>query len=185
MTSFFARRFLMISALALTAAGGTAMYLSPTAHAAEGDTVSLKGKEAPDFALKTLDGKEVKLSGLKGKVVLLDFWATWCPPCIKSLPHIHELSKNADHAKKGLVVLAVNAQEKPATIKTFLASKKMADLTVPLDADGKTMGDYKVQGIPTTIVVGKDGKVAEVFVGIGPDSSAKLDAAIEKALAAK
>ena len=74
-------------------------------------TMSLQGKAAPDFTLKTLDGKEVKLSDQKGSVVMMDFWATWCPPCRKSLPHVQEMSADKELAAKGLKVWAVNAHE--------------------------------------------------------------------------
>ncbi|QOV91870.1 TlpA family protein disulfide reductase [Humisphaera borealis] len=184
MSSFFSRRGFIGSTLALVAAAGvTASFLPSSVSAAENDTKSLVGKAAPDFDLKTVDGKSAKLSDQKGKVVLIDFWATWCPPCVKSLPHVNELAGKKALTEKGLVVYAVNAREKAPTVEKFIDSKGLKNLTIPMDAQGATMGAYLVQGIPTTVVVGRDGKVSNVFVGSGND--ANIDAAVEKALAAK
>lgn len=150
------------------------------AQAAE-DTTSLKGNPAPEVALTTLDGKEVKLSDQKGKVVLMDFWATWCPPCVKGLPHINELANDAERAKKGLVVWAVNAREEGGHVKKWLDDRKLT-LTVPMDK-GESLKAYLIRGIPTTVVVGRDGKVREVFIGFGDGTGAKIDAAVDAALA--
>src|SRR5437867_2798145 len=68
------------------------------------DTMSLQGKAAPDLSLKTLDGQDFKLSELKGSVVLMDYWATWCPPCRESLPHINAISQDKELTGKGLKV---------------------------------------------------------------------------------
>jgi thiol-disulfide isomerase/thioredoxin len=141
----------------------------------------LEGKPAPDFSLDTLDGKKIKLSDLKKNVVVLDFWATWCPPCRKSLPHVEEVSKKKDLADKGLKVLAVNAQEDKAKVEKFMKDNNFT-FTVPMDKDGKVMQDYGIQGIPTTIVVSRGGKVHKVFVGFGDDSPKQLDKAIEEAM---
>ena len=184
MASSLTRRFLLGSALALAATAAGLATLSGPAVAQEGkDTKSLKGQAAPDFNLKTLDGKDVKLSALKGKVVLIDFWATWCPPCVKGLPHVNEIAQKKELTDKGLVVLAVNVQEKAATVQKFMEAKKLS-LTVPLDADGKASEAYLVQGIPTTLVVGRDGKISEVFVGLPPKITA-IDDAVTKALDVK
>src|SRR5271156_5222659 len=88
------------------------------------EPTDLKGKTAPDFSLKTLDGKDVKLSDQKGSVVMVDFWATWCPPCRASLPHVQKVSADAALAQKGLKVFAVNDKEDADTVKKFLTDNK-------------------------------------------------------------
>ncbi len=149
------------------------------------DVEGLKGKAAPDFALKTLDGKDVKLSDQKGKVVLLDFWATWCPPCIKALPHLQATSANKELTDRGLVVWGVNAAEANAKVEAFL-KKNNYTFSVPMDAKQAAMKAYGIEGIPTQVVVGKDGKVVYVGVGYaGEEGDKNLDAAIEEALSAK
>jgi peroxiredoxin len=142
----------------------------------------LNGKDAPDFTLTTLDGSTAKLSDQKGKVVVLDFWATWCPPCIKALPHVQKLSADKELADKGLVVWAVNAGEPKAKAEAFL-KKNNYTFAVPLDTDNATLKAYEIQGIPTQIVVGRDGKVVHVGVGYGGEAGdKKLDDAIKAAL---
>lgn len=141
----------------------------------------LEGKPAPDIALTTLDGKEVKLSDQKGKVVLVDFWATWCPPCRESLPHVQELSADKAAAEKGLVVWAVNARETKDKIEAFVKQNNYT-FSVPMDAKGAAMKEYGVRGIPTTVVVGRDGTVKKVFVGFGQGSAKQIDEAVKSAL---
>ena len=142
---------------------------------------SMTGKTAPDFSLTTVDGATVHLSNEKGKVVLLDFWATWCGPCRMSLPHVQQASANDAWASRGLVVWAVNNQESPADVDRFLTQNNFS-FTVPMDQTGAVMSAYGVSGIPTTIIVGRDGTVKDEFVGYGDASAAQIDAAIEKAL---
>jgi thiol-disulfide isomerase/thioredoxin len=149
---------------------------------ADQDTTSLKGKPAPDISLKTTDDKDFKLSELKGDVVVLDFWATWCPPCRKSLPHLNKVANNKELAEKGLKVFAVNSQETKAEAKDF-AAKNSYTFTMPLDAKGDAGKSYLVVGIPTTVIVGRDGNIKDVFIGFGGEESEKqLDTAIENAL---
>jgi peroxiredoxin len=154
-------------------------------YAAPEDAVGLKGKAANDFTLTTLDGKSAKLSEQKGKVVLVDTWATWCPPCRASLPHVQKLATDKSLAEKGLIVWAVNDKETKDDVQKFLTENKYT-FSVPMDTDGKVLKDYQVTGIPTTFIIGKDGVIKDVFVGYGGDESAKaIDAAVEKALAEK
>ncbi len=143
----------------------------------------LKDQDAPDFTLKTIDDSTATLSDQKGKVVLLDFWATWCPPCRKALPHVQKLSADKELADKGLVVWAVNVGEPKEKASAFL-EKNAYTFGVPMDTTKETMKAYGISGIPTQIVVGKDGKVAFVGVGYGGEAGEKaLDDAINAALA--
>ena len=168
-----------LAILALLAAGVGLARAQQNAGPTPGD---LEGKPAPALSLKTIDGKPADLAAMKGKVVLVDLWATWCPPCRKSLPHVQEMSQDKALAAKGLVVWAVNAAEAPDKVTAFLV-KNGYTFTVPMDAGGAAMQAFNVSGIPTTVIIGRDGKVAKTFVGYGPNSPAEIKAAVEKALA--
>ena len=177
------RRSVIVSAAFLLAGAAltAGVWVSRAVGAEDPDTQTLVGKAAPDFSLETLDGKTVKLSEHKGSVVVVDFWATWCPPCRKSLPHIQEMSADKDLVGKGLKVLAVNAQEEKDKAESFV-KKNSYSFTVPLDKEGAAMKEYMVRGIPTTVIVGRDGSIKKVFVGFGPDSAKEIDEAVAEAL---
>jgi peroxiredoxin/outer membrane lipoprotein-sorting protein len=136
----------------------------------------LIGKTAPDFTLKGLDDKDIKLSSLKGSVVILDFWATWCGPCMASLPHLNDLYN--DESPNGLKVIAVNLQEDKDTVQATITKKKWS-LPVALDTEGSVAQKYKANAIPETVVVGKDGTVKQVFVGSGHEDDIKAAVAKE------
>ncbi len=140
----------------------------------------LVGKTAPDFKLDLLSGGQVTLSDLKGKVVVLDFWATWCPPCRKSLPHLNKLYE--DNKDGGAKVFAVNCQEDKADVQNFVQKEK---LTVPvlLATADEIIQAYEAKSIPQTVIIGRDGKVTKVFVGFGGDSAKQIDKAVAAALA--
>lgn len=145
--------------------------------AAAGGPTKLIGQPAADFDLKTLDGKSVKLSDLKGSVVLLDFWATWCGPCRQSLPHLDEIYKEL--GPNGLKAYAIDLREKPDVVQRFVDKTKLG-IPVLLDTDGKVAKSFGVGGIPQTVVVGKDGIIKAVVVGSGTHD--KVKAAIEEAM---
>jgi peroxiredoxin len=145
---------------------------------------SLEGKAAPDFTMKSTDDKDVKLADLKGSVVLLDFWATWCPPCRESLPHLQKIHDDKALADKGLKVYAVNLREDKDKAKGYVDENKLT-FPVLLDKEGATAKAYLVSGIPTTIVIGRDGKIAKAFVGFGDESEKEIRSAVNDALKAK
>ena len=140
------------------------------------------GDAAPDFKLKDADGKEVTMASFKDKVVLLDFWATWCGPCKAAMPVMQKL--HDEFKDKGVVVLGVNMGERsPTAGKEYIASKKF---TYPCVFEADELANaYGITAIPTLVVVGKDGKIMEIEVGMSDPSGDKLRAVIEKALGGK
>jgi thiol-disulfide isomerase/thioredoxin len=148
----------------------------PDAGGAEGEAKALEGKPAPDFKLTAIDGSTVSLADLKGHVAVLDFWATWCGPCVASLPSIDQL--NTELSPKGVKIYAVNQQEDKPTVQKFLLTKKLG-LPVLLDTAGDAGKKYMANAIPETVVVGKDGIIKKVFIGFGGDET-PLKQAIEE-----
>lgn len=113
-----------------------------------------KEEMAADFTLQTLEGKNVNLSGLlKGKKgVVLDFWATWCPYCVREIPHLEEYYQSN---KKDVAVVGINLRESPERIAAF-AKKMGMSYTVALDKDASVAGLYNVRGIPTVVAIDKN-----------------------------
>ncbi|MCS6830928.1 MAG: redoxin family protein [Armatimonadota bacterium] len=153
----------------------------PRHQAERDDTPSLKGQEAPDFTLTDMEGNEVSLSSLRGKVVFLDFWATWCPPCKASLPHTQALSQHEKAQSGDLVVLAVNAREELDKVKKFMQDNSYT-FRVLMDKEGAVLNAYKVQGIPTFVLIDREGKIAWVQVGFAPGSEKQMEEAVRQAL---
>jgi peroxiredoxin len=143
----------------------------------EGEAMALVGKEAPDFKLNGMDGKPVAMKDQQGSVVVLDFWATWCGPCRESLPGLNSLYK--EMKEKGRRAYAVDLEESKETVQP-VAAQLIPDLPVLLDEKSDVSKLYGVNGIPQTVVVGKDQKVKKVFVGSG--NEANIRAAVEAAL---
>ncbi len=148
------------------------------------------GAVAPDFAMQTVDGKEVKLSDFKGKVVILDFWATWCGPCIASMPHTQENA--AKYKDQGVVVLASGTSDLIAKFKEWIPKNqpKYPDMLFafdPNERDSATFDQrasqrlYHVVGIPTQFVIGRDGKITATIVGNGGKEDARTEAALARA----
>ncbi len=127
---------------------------------------ALVGAVAPSFSLKALDGKTVDLQSYIGKnIVVLDFWATWCGPCVMSLPILTDVT--GSYKDKGVVFIGVNQGEGADEIKAFLADQKLA-FDVALDTEAAVAGKYMVNGIPQTVIIGKSGNVEAVHVGVSP-----------------
>ncbi len=121
------------------------------------------GNIAPDFTLVDADGKKYSLSSLRGKVVLVNFWATWCPPCIAEMPSMEKLS--ARFAGEDFILLAINAEEDGRDIvKEFLAENPHT-FPVLLDSELKVQQRYGVYRFPETFIVRRDGVIAERVIG--------------------
>lgn len=133
------------------------------AHAAK---VAEKGQMAPDFTLTSPSGKQVTLSQFRGKPVVLNFWATWCPPCKLEMPTIEKLSQEA--AAKGFVLLTVNQEEDGGTVQNFLQQNKY-DFPVVLDTSGQVSQTYQVSGIPTSVFIDAKGIIRDIHTGTMPE----------------
>ncbi len=140
------------------------------------------GDRAPDFNLPALDGTKVKLSDLKGNVVLVDFWASWCVPCRKELPALDGLARAYGDAKKPVVVLAIGIDKERGNAEKLLTALKIGALRVLLDPDGKVPSDYDVPTMPTTIVIDAKGLVRNVNAGFEPGDEHKIAAEIDALL---
>ncbi len=128
------------------------------------------------------DGARFDPAMQKDKIVVLDFWASWCGPCRASLPVVAQICK--EYADKGIVFRAVNVKEDPETIRKFLAEEPI-DALVVMDTEGTASAAYRVEGIPHTVIIGRDGIVQAVHVGAGDGMEAKLRKQLDTLLEGK
>lgn len=141
----------------------------------------LPGYPAPAFTLQDLAGKMVRLDQFKGRVVVLNFWATWCPSCRQELPGLEVFWREVQTKGLPVQILAVNIKEDPGTVRDFL-EKNGYTFPVLLDTQGEVADTYLVQYIPTTFFIGQDGKIKQKLVGVVPESQLR---AIAEGLAGK
>jgi peroxiredoxin len=121
------------------------------------------GFPAPDFTLRDLNGRPVRLSGLRGKVVFLNIWATWCPPCRMEMPSMESLHRRLQG--RDFVMLAVSEDESgPSAVRTFVDEMKLT-FSVLLDPEGSLPPRYGVTGYPETFIIDRKGHVVEHFIG--------------------
>ena len=161
------------------AAGGAAVAPRATLLAA--------GALAPDFVMRDINDKEVRLADFKGKVVILDFWATWCGPCIASFPHTQKLA--AKYKNQDVIVLASGTSDTIAAFKKWIPvnQPKYADMVFVFDPNERGSATfearassrfYGVTGIPTQFVIGRDGKIVASIVGNGGDTDTRTEGAL-------
>lgn len=138
------------------------------------------GDTAPDFTVTMLDGRQIKLSELRGNVVMLCFWATWCPPCRQELSHLQADVIDKYQGKK-LVVLPISRGEKRDVVEKFIIDNGYK-FGVGLDTDRKIYDQYASNYIPRTFIINKQGKVVYRTAGYDEEVAKQVDAAIQKAL---
>jgi peroxiredoxin/tetratricopeptide (TPR) repeat protein len=136
------------------------------------------GNEAPAFSIADLDGSTVRLEDFAGKVVVVDFWATWCGPCKQIMPRLDALYRAKK--KEGLVVLGIT-NEPSGKVKAHLAKSPVA-YGIGLDPGGRAGSVYEVSVLPTVFVIDRSGKVREVVNGAGEDGLKRLEDAVQRAL---
>ena len=171
---------LVIALLALLAIWAPSASAQTTQPSIESTTIVKEGMQAPDFTVKMFDGSKVSLADLKGKVVLVNFWATWCPPCRAELARVE---KDIIEKFKGkpFVFLPVSRGEKKATVAAF---REKMGYTFPmgLDTDGRVYAEYAETYIPRNFLIDKNGVVVKASVGYDEAEFAELVKLIEETI---
>jgi len=139
---------------------------------------SLYASELPDISLQINQGK-LRLSDLRGKVVYLDFWASWCVPCRKSFPWMNEMHRR--YSKDGLKIIAVNLDKDEKLASQFLADYP-ASFTIAYDPEGSSAEKFHVQAMPSSFLIDKQGKLHKTHLGFMENESAKMEAEIKALL---
>ena len=158
-----------IGSFKLPAVGLAAILVAAWLYAGN---VPAADKAAPDFELKSMKGETIKLSDYRGKVVILDFWATWCPPCREEIPHFIKLQKEL--GEKGLAVIGVSLDQSDAPVRSFI---KEHGINYPVVmGDGRLANRYGgVRAIPTTFIINKDGEIVQKYIGYRPEETFRSD----------
>jgi len=157
------RLFLLVLVVALAA--GAYLYKEQTPGSPAGSPAAAleEGATAPDFSLRNLQNREVRLSDLRGKIVLVNFWATWCPPCVEEIPsmdRLYGLMKGKDFE-----MLAINVEGNGrATVPNFLKTHK-ASFPILFDEQAKVQDLYGVHRFPETFILDRDGRVLDKIIG--------------------
>lgn len=139
------------------------------------------GKPAPAFDMPTAGAGNVKLADLKGRIVYVDFWASWCAPCKQSFPWMNEMQ--AKYGPKGLTIVGVNVDKKREDADKFLATTP-AKFTVAYDTAGQVAQAYQPKGMPTSFLIDANGVVRAVHVGFRDKDKEELERELAAAVAA-
>lgn len=153
---------LTISIFACGCSGKQSAPKSESRQEETGDREEEQENKAPDFTAEVNDGSTFILSEQDGKVILLNFWATWCGPCVAEMPAFEQLYEEYD--KEEVAILAINCMEEKSTVDQFVSD---SEYTFPIayDETGEISQKYPTNGIPYTLVIGKDGTVKKTYLG--------------------
>jgi thiol-disulfide isomerase/thioredoxin len=177
---------LMISSRSVLVTGlavACGLLLAYSIVGAQERSYPLLGKTAPGFSLDLAGGGKMSLADHKGKdIVVLDFWATWCPPCRMLMPIMVEVTDK--YKSKGVVFYGVDIRESPEAIKAF-QEKTALKFTAALDKDGKVSTDYGVDSIPMSVIIDKEGVIQAVHIGLAQDVRERITKELDTLVAGK
>ncbi len=168
------RIFLVAAVMAVL----SAVACGQSAELAGDNRPNLSEKTAPDFALTDLSGKMVRLSDFKGKIVLLDFWATWCGPCRREIPDLIRLQK--EYADKGFTILGISVDGEGAAVVKPFARQFGINYPVVIASSRVTAAYGGIQAVPTAFLIDREGRILKTFVG--GQGKADLEQAVRSAL---
>ncbi|MCM3132488.1 redoxin domain-containing protein [Paenibacillus polysaccharolyticus] len=151
----------MLIALAALATGIWAVLTNLSDSVSKSRNPIRTGVEAPDFTAVNSKGEQVQLSDYRGKAVMINFWASWCTPCVREMPLVHEL---AQQNQNNVETLFVNVGESKGTINEFMKSHQF-DFPVIIDATGKVSKLYRITGLPATMVIDQAGQFSHILLG--------------------
>lgn len=151
----------------------------PQSDGGNSEASAMIGKTATDFELPMLDGTTFKLSNHKDRIVVLDFWATWCGPCVMALPDYIAATSKFDESK--VIFVAVNLQESSDEIRTFLSDRQLSP-RVALDRSSAVAPTFQVSGIPHTVILGPGNVIEDVHVGYQPGSGETMQTTLQQML---
>lgn len=146
---------LVAAVITLLASGASEGSTGPRASIGDGGSGAVRDIPAPEFSLRTLAGNTVTLDDYEGRIVYLNFWATWCLPCVRELPALQQFAE--EQGADGAVVLALNQGETVTEVRDFLNGLGVRGLTVLMDEEAIMRRAYNVNNFPTTYVIGPDG----------------------------
>jgi cytochrome c biogenesis protein CcmG, thiol:disulfide interchange protein DsbE len=149
---------------------------------ASGALAAAVGDEAPAFRLATAEGRTISLDALRGQVVYVDFWASWCGPCRRSFPWMNELQQR--YGGRGVAVVAINVDAKREDADRFLRQYP-ATFAVVFDAAGGTPRAYDVKAMPSSYIVDREGRIAEIEHGFLDDRRVALEEKIRSLIAVR
>jgi peroxiredoxin len=164
---------IVIAVIAVFIGLGLAMLVLNSNNASQGGVIAIptssrtlirEGMPAPQFAMNTLDGQPVKLADLRGKAVLVNFWASWCPPCIEETPALIEAYNELKAENPNIEFVGIGTNDEKANLVKFAESYQVPYLMLD-DADGKVSDAYAVRGMPTTFFIDSAGVVRTVWNG--------------------
>ncbi|MFQ3542932.1 thiol-disulfide oxidoreductase ResA [Halobacillus rhizosphaerae] len=157
------RKRLIFRSVLLTVMAGLVVFALLSSHKQDKEVIA-KGEKAPDFMLKEFgsDGKSISLSDLKGKGVMVNFWATYCPPCKEEMPAFEEVYP--EYKAKGVEFLAVNLDSTDLVVQKFV-NKYNLSFPILNDQKGQVMDLYNVDNLPSTLFINEDGEIVDQVIG--------------------